>query len=112
MEPLITPAISALISSDNGRSQGQFSLGARDQVDTPVQAHSIQAASQFSEGRGYSFDTGVHTLSTCGGQGEKTAVAHLSLVTITRVWASVLRSHKGANREASRSSFAISDLRV
>jgi hypothetical protein len=33
-------------------------------VDTPVQAHSIQAACAVSERRGCSFDTGVHTLST------------------------------------------------
>ena len=45
-------------------------------MDTPVQAHSIKAASQFSEGRGCSFGTGVHPMSTCGEQGEKAAVAH------------------------------------
>jgi len=44
-------------------------------VDTPAQAYSIQAEAQFSEGRGGSFDTGVHTLSACGGQGEKVAAA-------------------------------------
>jgi hypothetical protein len=44
-------------------------------VDTPVQAHSIQAASQLSESRGCSSDIGVHTLSACGGQGENGAAA-------------------------------------
>ena len=51
---------------------------ARALVDTPVQAHSRHAASQFAEDRGCSSDKGVHTLSACGGQGGKTAAAPLS----------------------------------
>ncbi len=81
-------------------------------MDTPVHAHSIQAASQFSESRGCSSDTSVHTLSSCGGQGENAAAAHHFLVMITRAFALELRSHKGADREASRSSCAIYDLHV
>jgi len=49
---------------------------ARALVDTPVQAHSRHAASQFAEDRGCSSDKGVHTLSACGGQGEKAAAGH------------------------------------
>jgi hypothetical protein len=73
---MITPTIHVKITSDNGCSQGKFSWGARAPVDTPVHAHSPQAVSQFSERRGCSSDTGVHTLSACGGQGEKAAVVH------------------------------------
>jgi hypothetical protein len=75
-------------------------LGARDLVDTPVHAHSIQAASQLSEGRGCSFDTGVRALSARGGQGEKAAAAYHFIGMITRLLAWVLRSHKGVDREA------------
>ncbi len=67
-------------------------------LDTPVQAHSIQAASQFPEGRGCSFDTGVHTLSARDGQGENAAAAHHFLVMITRVLGWVLGSRKRADR--------------
>jgi hypothetical protein len=69
-------------------------------VDTPVHAHSIQAAYQLSEGTGCSFDTGVHTLSACGEQGEKAAVAHDFMVIITLVPAPVLQSHNGSYHQA------------
>ena len=81
-------------------------------MDTPVHSHSLQAEAQFSEGRGCSSDTGAHPLSTCGRQGEKAAAAHDFIVLLTRALAPELRSHKGADREASRSSCAIYDLRV
>ena len=88
----------ALIGHDNGCSQGQFPSLSCDLVDTPVHAHSLQAKLQLSERKGRSFDTGVRTLSTCGGQDEKAAAAHHFIVTITRVLAWVLRSHQGAHR--------------
>ncbi len=78
------------MSSDNGCSQGQFSSDARDRVDTPVHAHSLQAEWQFSQGRGCSYATGVRTLSVCAGQGQNAAAAHHFLVMITRVLAWVL----------------------
>ncbi len=56
-----------------GYAQGQSPSSVRAVVDTPVHAHSIQAKSLFSERRGCSSDTGVRTLSACGGQGEKAA---------------------------------------
>ncbi len=48
-------------------------------MDSLVQAYSIQAASQIAEGKECSSDTGVHTLSACGGQGEMTTVARHSI---------------------------------
>jgi hypothetical protein len=88
----------ASIGHDNGCSQIQFHSGARDLVDTPVQAHSIQAASLFSEGKGCSFDTGVHTLSACGGQGEMAAAAHHFIGHDNSRVGAVLRSYRGAAR--------------
>src|SRR5918993_199251 len=61
-------------------------------MDTPVHAHVIQAKAQFAEGRGCSSGIGVHTLSACGGQGEKAAAAHHSLGHDNSRMASVLWS--------------------
>jgi len=59
-------------------------------MDTPVQADSIQFEAQLPEGKECSFETGDHTLSACGGQGAKAAVALHFMVMITRVLAVIL----------------------
>ncbi len=69
-------------------------MGAGDLANTPAHAHSIQSEAQVSEGRGRSFDTGVHTLFVRGGQREKALLLAISLVTIAHVSASVPESHE------------------